>query len=86
MSPLRPIVLLVLALLAAGSAAFGQAADDKQATFFMGRVKYSANDGNDWGGVGQELMQLVSRASTIKEQSSLRAGKMSPGKAKIKQF
>ena len=34
----------------------------------MGRVKYSSNDGNDCGGVGQELMQLVSRASTIKVQ------------------
>ncbi|HEV2394577.1 MAG TPA: DUF4159 domain-containing protein [Verrucomicrobiae bacterium] len=34
----------------------------------MGRVKYSSNDGNDCGGVGQELMNLVSRASTIKVQ------------------
>src|SRR5258706_5122024 len=42
--------------------------DDKQATFFMGRVKYSSNDGNDCGGVGQDLMKLVSRASTLKIQ------------------
>jgi hypothetical protein len=42
--------------------------DDKQATFFMGRVKYSMNDGNDCGGVGQDLMKLVSRASTLKIQ------------------
>jgi hypothetical protein len=48
--------------------AFGQANDDKQATFFMGRVRYSANDGNDCGGVGQDLMKLVSRASTLKIQ------------------
>ena len=34
----------------------------------MGRVKYSANDGNDCGGVGQDLMRLVSRASTLKIQ------------------
>src|SRR5437870_12988453 len=27
-----------------------QPTDDKQATFFMGRVRYSANDGNDCGG------------------------------------
>jgi hypothetical protein len=47
---------------------FGQATDDKQATFFMGRVRYSSSDGNDCMGVGQELMQLVSRASTIKVQ------------------
>ncbi len=46
----------------------GQPFDDKQATFFMGRVKYSANDGDDCRGVGQELMRLVSRASTIKVQ------------------
>ncbi|MGH7868149.1 MAG: hypothetical protein ACREP9_11150, partial [Candidatus Dormibacteraceae bacterium] len=42
--------------------------DDKQATFFMGRVKYSSNDGNDCGGVGQDLMRLVSRVSTLKVQ------------------
>ena len=45
--------------------ACGQSTDDKQATFFMGRVRYSSSDGNDCGGVGQGLMQLVSRASTI---------------------
>src|SRR2546429_7643370 len=42
--------------------------DDKQATFFMGRIKYSSNDGNDCGTVGQDLMRLVSRASTLKIQ------------------
>jgi Domain of unknown function (DUF4159) len=68
MDLIRPIVLSVLVHLAAGVTAFAQATDDKQATFFMGRVKYSANDGNDCGGVGRELMQLVSRASTIKVQ------------------
>src|SRR5258706_13227815 len=49
-------------------AAFGQPTEDKQATFFMGRIKYSSNDGNDCGGVGQDLMRLVSRASTLKIQ------------------
>ena len=44
------------------------AADDRLATFFMGRVKYSSNDGNDCGGVGQDLMKLVSRISTLKMQ------------------
>jgi len=68
MIPIRPILLLVLCAAAAAPAAFGQASDDKQATFFMGRVRYSSNDGNDCSGVGQELMQLVSRASTIKVQ------------------
>ena len=68
MSPISPIRLIFLACLVASLAALGQSKDDKQATFFMGRVKYSANDGNDCSGVGQELMQLVSRASTIKIQ------------------
>src|ERR1017187_9050193 len=68
MSPISPIRLILLAYLAVALAAFAQSKDDKQATFFMGRVKYSANDGNDCSGVGQELMQLVSRASTIKIQ------------------
>jgi hypothetical protein len=68
MTPIRPILLILLAHLAATLPALAQSTDDKQATFFMGRVKYSANDGNDCSGVGQELMQLVSRASTIKVQ------------------
>src|SRR5512141_2590010 len=42
--------------------------NDSLATFFMGRVKYSSNDGNDCGGVGQDLMKLVSRTSTLKIQ------------------
>ena len=62
------ILPLLLWFTVAALAAFGQTTDDKQATFFMGRVRYSANDGNDCTGVGQELMQLVSRASTIKIQ------------------
>jgi hypothetical protein len=50
--------------------ALGQATgtDDREATFFMGRIKYSSNDGNDCGGVGQDLMRLVSKASTLKMQ------------------
>jgi hypothetical protein len=52
----------------AGTTAFAQANDEKEATFFMGRIKYSSNDGNDCGTVGKELMELVSRASTIKVQ------------------
>src|SRR5881394_4373128 len=59
---------LPLLLTLAAFTASPQSADDKQATFFMGRIKYSANDGNDCGGVGQDLMKLVSRASTLKIQ------------------
>ena len=67
--PASRTTLLSLFLIAHfNRAAFAQAADDKHATFFMGRVRYSANDGNDCSGVGQDLMKLVSRASTLKIQ------------------
>src|SRR5881227_3175500 len=66
-----PLLLVALHLPPAALAAtntFSSRSDDKLATFFMGRVKYSSNDGNDCGGVGQDLMRLVSRASTLKIQ------------------
>jgi Domain of unknown function (DUF4159) len=68
MSPIRPIAFFLLLHFMPVPASFAQATDDRQATFFMGRVKYSNNDGNDCAGVGRQLMQLVSRASTIKFQ------------------
>ncbi len=64
------LVLTLFALLLSG-ADLSQP-NDPTATFFMGRIKYSNNDGNDCGGVGQELMSLVSRASTIKVQQEKR--------------
>jgi hypothetical protein len=67
-SGLSLYVLTLLVWLGAMGLATPQALDDKQATFFMGRVRYSSNDGNDCGGVGQDLMRLVSRASTLKIQ------------------
>jgi Domain of unknown function (DUF4159) len=67
-SPRHFILTFVLWLTAGALTVGAQSTDDKQATFFMGRVRYSSSDGNDCGGVGQELMQLVSRASTIKVQ------------------
>src|SRR6516162_3558429 len=62
------LVTLLLTLAALPASPQSVPTDDKQATFFMGRVKYSSNDGNDCGGVGQDLMKLVSRASTLKIQ------------------
>jgi len=59
-------------------AIFGQEASDKQATFFMGRIRYSSNDGNDCGGVGQDLMRLVSRASTLSVQEERKVGLSDP--------
>jgi hypothetical protein len=63
---LAPLVLLVCGPLV--SAADLPPPPDPNVTFFMGRLRYSQNDGNDCGTVGQELMRLVSRASTIKVQ------------------
>jgi hypothetical protein len=64
---LSRVVALVLVASVPGTV-FPQGADDNLATFFMGRVRYSSNDGNDCGGVGQDLMKLVSRTSTLKIQ------------------
>jgi hypothetical protein len=58
-------ILILLALIAAGTLVSAQTLDDQRATFFMGRVKYSQNDGNDCGGVGQNMAKLVSQVSTI---------------------
>src|SRR5213593_2712547 len=66
---LTPLPLLLMLLLS--PPAFPQA-DDKNATFFMGRIRYSSSEGNDCPGVGQDLMKLVSRASTIKVQEERR--------------
>lgn len=63
---------LALTFLLFATAPFAQQKDDKLATFFMGRVKYSANDGNDCGNVGKDLMKLVSKASTLKIQDERR--------------
>lgn len=54
-----------LALILSATWIPGQQTSDQQATFFLGRLKYSQNDGNDCGGVSQDLMRLVSRASTL---------------------
>ena len=64
--------LLALTILLFATTPFAQQKDDKLATFFMGRVKYSANDGNDCGNVGKDLMKLVSKASTLKIQDERR--------------
>jgi hypothetical protein len=60
-------VFMCILLVCAAAAA--QEANDPLATFFLGRIKYSQNDGNDCGGVGQDLIRLVSRASTVKVQA-----------------
>lgn len=39
--------------------------DLQHGSFFMGRVCYSSNDGNDCSGVGRNMVQLVSQISTV---------------------
>lgn len=65
---MRSVILAGVFL--ATSALAGQ--DEGIATFFMGRLKYSTNDGDDCADVGQDLMKLVSRASSIKVQEERR--------------
>ncbi len=63
------VALGVLALLGVGCReAQAGATDKKQATFFVGRLKYSNNDGDDCSETASELARLVSRASTIEVQ------------------
>jgi hypothetical protein len=66
--PTLYLLLLGFLIIALPQSSSAQSLDDKQATFFMGRIKYSQNDGNDCGHVGEDLMKLVSRASTLKIQ------------------
>src|SRR5260370_17716557 len=61
-------VILLLSLLWSAGSAYPQTAGDKNSTFFMGRIKYISNDGNDCSHIGEELISLVSRASTLKLQ------------------
>lgn len=66
----RPCAVILLGLVC--QLLPGQNPDDRLATFFMGRVKYSNNDGNDCRGVGRSLAKLVSQASTIHIQDERR--------------
>src|SRR6266404_545773 len=66
------MLAIALGLLLPILSAFAQTTDDKNSTFFMGRIKYSSNDGDDCSHVGEELMSLVSRASTLKLQDERR--------------
>ncbi|MCP3963745.1 MAG: DUF4159 domain-containing protein, partial [bacterium] len=51
--------LLVPAVLTA------QGHSDRASTFFVGRLQFSENSGRECGDVGLDLVNLVSRASTI---------------------
>ena len=60
---LRFAIVGLLCVSASLSVAQNQAS--RQTSFFMGRVRYSKNDGKDCSGVGRNMTQLVSRVSTI---------------------
>src|SRR5438876_2767746 len=68
----RRVALLALAAALAVSVALAQTIDERQATFFMGRVKYSNNDGNDCQGVGKNMAKIVSQVSTIHIQDEMK--------------
>ncbi len=57
--------LALLFLFCAAVTTESWAATDDLATFFVGRLKFSNNEGNDCGDIGKDLITLVSRASTI---------------------
>lgn len=56
---------LVLALLLACFVGVACAKDDHVSTFFVGRLSFGSNKGDDCGDVGDDLVKLVARASTI---------------------
>jgi Domain of unknown function (DUF4159) len=71
---MKRTVFLILLGLAALPVRKGLAADKDEnlATFFMGRIKYASDNGNDCSDVGVDLMKLVSQASTIRVQEERR--------------
>jgi hypothetical protein len=70
--------MAVLLWAGVAAAAPDQHRDDAQATFFMGRIKYSNNQGMDCANVGVELTQLISRTSTLKIQKEQRLSLTDP--------
>ena len=60
--------LLLFLMLAICAPLFAGGKEDKDTTFFVGRLKFSQNDGNDCSGVAEELGRLLSKASTIQVQ------------------
>ena len=74
--PTRRMIALTLLLghLALGSFLWGQS--ETVPTFFVGRLQFGDNQGQDCHDVGMDLVKLVSRASTIhvKEERILKLG------------
>jgi hypothetical protein len=79
----RPLLIALLAAvlvspLSGQNLSPGLSPNTTEATFFMGRIKYSNNQGNDCANVGYELTQLISKATTLKIQQERRMGLTDP--------
>ena len=48
---------------------FAQPSTERPPTFFVGRVQYGSNRGGDCGDVGQNMVQLVARVTTVPVRS-----------------
>jgi hypothetical protein len=64
---MRRAVIFSLAVLLLGTLAPAQE-PDRMSTFFVGRISFATNDGQDCGDVGAGLVRLVARTSTIQVQ------------------
>ena len=65
----RCLLILIIGTLltpATAQSPTGESTSDPTTSFFMGRIKYSKNNGNDCSGVGRNLTKLVSEVSTIR--------------------
>ena len=56
---------LIATLLVPAAAVLAEDLQDQLSTFFVGRLSFGENHGTDCGDIGDDLVQLVSRASTI---------------------
>jgi hypothetical protein len=63
-----PRWVLATLLLGVLPAALQAQTPDKLSTFWVGRLQFGQNEGKDCGDVGQDLVKLVSRASSIHVQ------------------
>lgn len=54
----------------AASVSHAQKPDSRAATFFVGRLKYGADSGDTCGGVERNMMDIVSKVSTIHARES----------------
>jgi hypothetical protein len=61
----RAGLFIGLVTMLAGALCLAQTPSNRLTTFFMGRIKYSKNNGNDCTGVGKNLARLVAQVSTI---------------------